>query len=84
MGWLIMVLLSGLVVGALGRLILPGRQEIGVVGTIVAGVVGSIIGAVIAALVPFFDHRELSGLVFNVGGAMLALVAWERVAKTSG
>lgn len=79
MGWLIRMVLAGLIIGGLGRLVLPGRQRIGIPGTVAAGLVGSIIGFVIALLVPFFDHRELSGLIFNVAGAALALVGWERV-----
>jgi uncharacterized membrane protein YeaQ/YmgE (transglycosylase-associated protein family) len=40
--------LIGLVIGALARLVLPGEQAIGWLGTIGAGIVGSILGGVIA------------------------------------
>lgn len=80
MRWLIGTLLAGLILGALGRLVLPGRQSIGIWMTILLGVVGSFVGLLIAAVVPFFDHRELSGLIFNVTGAALAIAAYERLA----
>jgi uncharacterized membrane protein YeaQ/YmgE (transglycosylase-associated protein family) len=40
--------LIGLVIGALARLVLPGHQAIGWLGTIGAGIAGSILGGVIA------------------------------------
>ena len=41
-------LLVGLIIGALGRLVVPGRQPIGCVLTILLGVVGSVAGLAIA------------------------------------
>lgn len=41
-------LLVGLVIGALGRLVVPGRQPIGCVLTILLGVIGSVAGLAIA------------------------------------
>jgi uncharacterized membrane protein YeaQ/YmgE (transglycosylase-associated protein family) len=37
-------IIVGLVIGALGRLVVPGRQKINVVLTVLAGLVGSIVG----------------------------------------
>jgi uncharacterized membrane protein YeaQ/YmgE (transglycosylase-associated protein family) len=39
--------LIGLVIGGLARLILPGRQEIGLLATAAAGVAGSILGGIV-------------------------------------
>lgn len=41
-------LLVGLVIGALGRLVVPGRQNIGCLLTVLLGVVGSVAGLAIA------------------------------------
>ena len=46
-GWLVF----GLVVGFIARALVPGRDDIGVLRTIVLGVVGSVIGAVVVLLV---------------------------------
>ena len=43
-GTIILYVVVGLIVGALARLILPGRDPIGIIGTIVLGVVGAVIG----------------------------------------
>jgi uncharacterized membrane protein YeaQ/YmgE (transglycosylase-associated protein family) len=42
-------LIVGLVIGALGRLAVPGRQPIGCLPTIVVGLVGAFVGGYVAA-----------------------------------
>ncbi len=44
-GTIISALIVGLIVGALARLIMPGKQNIGVIMTIVLGALGSLIGS---------------------------------------
>ena len=63
-------LVFGLVVGALARLIKPGHQALGIVGTLVLGVIGSVIGGVVASLLGTGDIFEL-----NILGAIVAIVA---------
>ena len=43
--WFVLV---GLLIGAIARLFLPGRQEIGYLATTLAGIAGSLLGAIIA------------------------------------
>lgn len=45
--WLITTAVVGLIVGALGRLVVPGHNPIGVLPTIVCGLIGSLIGGAI-------------------------------------
>ncbi|GMA18471.1 GlsB/YeaQ/YmgE family stress response membrane protein [Arsenicicoccus piscis] len=42
---IISAIIAGLIIGALARLALPGRQNIGIVMTIVLGILGSLIGS---------------------------------------
>ncbi len=63
-------LVFGLVVGALARLIKPGRQNLSLLATLLLGVVGSIIGGVVAGLLGTGDIMEL-----NVLGSIVAIVA---------
>ena len=60
----------GLVVGALARLILPGRQRIGLLMTLVLGLVGSVIGGTVANAVGTGDIFEL-----NIFGSLVAIVS---------
>ncbi len=60
----------GLIIGALARLIKPGKQNISIVMTMVLGVVGALIGGFLASLLGTGDIFEL-----NILGFILAVVA---------
>ena len=60
----------GLVVGAIARIIVPGRQRLGIGATLLLGVAGSIIGGVIASALGTGDMFEL-----NIIGSIIAIVA---------
>ncbi len=63
-------LVFGLVVGAIARLIKPGKQNLSLVMTLLLGVVGSLIGGVVASALGTGDIWEL-----NILGAIVAIVA---------
>jgi uncharacterized membrane protein YeaQ/YmgE (transglycosylase-associated protein family) len=60
----------GLIVGFLARAILPGKQHIGLLWTLVLGVVGSVIGGTIANALGSGDIMEL-----NIIGSICAVIA---------
>lgn len=78
-------LLIGLVAGALARLLVPGRDPMGVGGTLILGLVGSLIGGFLGDL---FDkgNNDLSpaGLIGSVIGAILALLIYRAVVSRRG
>lgn len=63
-------IIAGLIIGALARLIKPGRQKLGILATLLLGVAGSVIGGVIANLLGTGDIFEL-----NVLGFIVAVIA---------
>lgn len=63
-------LVFGLVVGAVARLIKPGKQNLSILATLGLGVVGSLIGGVVATLLGTGTFTEL-----NIIGAIVAIVA---------
>ena len=63
-------LVAGLVIGALARLIKPGKQSLGLLATLGLGLVGSLIGGLIAQA---FDKGTIWEL--NVLGFVLAVIA---------
>jgi len=75
------VLLGGLVIGGLGRLVVPGRNPMGCLGTIGVGLVGAIVGGVVARLLYADPGRHvLLTLVLEVGVAavLVALLSSPR------
>ena len=69
--WIIM----GLLAGALGRFLLPGKDDVGCVGTIVAGILGAVIGGFAATLLGFggFQGFDIYSLLLATVGAILFL-----------
>ena len=55
--------LIGLVVGAVGRLVVPGRQHIGILLTILIGVVAAIIGGILTAALLGAGHTIITFIV---------------------
>ena len=77
LGWLIL----GLICGVIARLLVPGRDPMGWVATIVLGLAGSVIGGLIAyALHLGTEPYEPGGWILSIIGATLALLGWYWVA----
>ena len=68
-------LVAGLVIGALARLLKPGRQNLGILATLGLGLVGSLIGGTVAWLIGTGSIWELDFLGFVLAvAASVALV----------
>lgn len=68
-------IVAGLVIGALARLIKPGRDKLGLVSTMLIGLAGSVIGGLVANLIGTGDIFELNviGFIVAVVSAVLLL-----------
>ena len=62
--FIIGLLFTGLIVGALGRLLLPGRDPMSIFQTIMLGIAASLVAGLIAYYV--FDEKEGPGFLFSV------------------
>jgi uncharacterized membrane protein YeaQ/YmgE (transglycosylase-associated protein family) len=65
------LIVVGLIIGALARLIKPGRQRMSVAVTLALGVVGAIIGGLIGSLF----NKETGIFELNVVGFIIAVIA---------
>jgi uncharacterized membrane protein YeaQ/YmgE (transglycosylase-associated protein family) len=72
---IISALIVGLIIGALGRLVLPGRQNIGILVTMAVGVVAALIGTAIARGTGVADTNGIDWieLLFQIGLAALGV-----------
>ena len=75
-------IVAGLVIGALARLIKPGKQNLGWLATLALGLVGSVIGGTIAAAIGTGDIWELDmlGFIVAVFSAFLLIGVAEAIA----
>ncbi|HYX44363.1 MAG TPA: hypothetical protein VE760_04915 [Acidimicrobiales bacterium] len=71
----------GLVVGALARLVVPGRQHLSIGMTLLLGLVGSVVGGVIANALGTGDVFELNilGSVVAIAAAAFLIIVGDRV-----
>ena len=68
-GNIISWILSGLVIGAIARLLLPGHDNLGWIGTIIVGIVGSFVGGFIGSFI-----KRPSNAGFHPAGFLMSLV----------
>jgi uncharacterized membrane protein YeaQ/YmgE (transglycosylase-associated protein family) len=59
-------IIAGLIIGALARLIKPGKQDLSLLATLLLGLAGSVIGGVVANLLGTGNILELNTLGFIV------------------
>ncbi len=80
LGFIIFLLLLGLVAGAIARALVPGRDPLGIGGTIVLGIVGSFIGGFLGWALfgkDFADGAiQASGVIGSIIGAVVALLIY--------
>jgi uncharacterized membrane protein YeaQ/YmgE (transglycosylase-associated protein family) len=74
-------IIAGLIIGALARLVKPGKQNLGIIATLLLGLVGSVIGGVVANLLGTGSVFELNvlGFIVAVIAAVLLIGAAETV-----
>jgi uncharacterized membrane protein YeaQ/YmgE (transglycosylase-associated protein family) len=73
--FIVVLLIIGFVVGLVARALVPGRDPIGILGTIVLGIVGSFIGGFIDSFVQYHTLSfHPSGILWSIVGAIVLLV----------
>jgi uncharacterized membrane protein YeaQ/YmgE (transglycosylase-associated protein family) len=78
---IIMAIVIGAIIGALARFVLPGRQNIGILLTIVIGIVAALLGTWLAQQVGVAttDGIDWIEIVFQVGLAAVAIALFAGV-----
>ncbi len=76
-GWIFF----GLFVGALAKLVMPGKEPGGFVVTIVIGIVGSVVGGYLGRALGLYGAGQLAGFWMSLVGAVLLLVVYRMVSQ---
>lgn len=74
-GALISTVLVGLVIGALGRLVVPGRQPLSLLATFFAGLIGAIVGGYIGDRVLYLGGFATTLLEIGVSAVVVAAMS---------
>lgn len=75
MHWLWVVLI-GLIVGALAKFIMPGKDPGGFIVTILLGIAGSVVGTLIGRGVGWYQEGQSAGFIVSLLGALLILAVY--------
>jgi uncharacterized membrane protein YeaQ/YmgE (transglycosylase-associated protein family) len=76
-GWIVF----GLIVGAVAKLLMPGRDPGGVVVTILLGIVGAIVGGFLGRALDWYGPDDAAGFFMGVLGALVLLIGYRLIAR---
>ena len=82
MHWL-WVGLIGLVVGALAKLIMPGKDPGGFIVTMLLGIAGSIVATWLGRVLGWYGEGQSAGFIMSVLGAVVLLAIYHAVRRRS-
>jgi uncharacterized membrane protein YeaQ/YmgE (transglycosylase-associated protein family) len=74
-------LLFGLVVGALARLLVPGKEPGGWIVSLAIGVAGAFAGGLIGRAMGFYREGEPAGFIMSLLGAILLVIAYQATTR---
>jgi uncharacterized membrane protein YeaQ/YmgE (transglycosylase-associated protein family) len=82
-GFILYLLVIGLIAGFIARAVVPGRDPMSIGGTIVLGIVGSFIGGFLGYVLTHHDAGDgafqASGIIGSIVGAVVALLVYRAV-----
>jgi uncharacterized membrane protein YeaQ/YmgE (transglycosylase-associated protein family) len=80
--WMIVV---GLIVGALAKLVMPGRDPGGIIITMLLGIAGSLVAGFLGRAVGWYREGDPVGFIASVVGAVILLAIYRFiVGRTTG
>ena len=77
LGWI----LFGLVVGALAKLLMPGRDPGGIIVTMLLGIAGSVLGGFAGRAMGLYGEGEAAGFLMSLLGAVILLVLYRMMVR---
>jgi uncharacterized membrane protein YeaQ/YmgE (transglycosylase-associated protein family) len=72
LGWI----LFGLIIGALAKLVMPGRDPGGIIVTMLIGIAGAVLGGFVGRAMGFYGEGEPAGWIMSFIGAIVLLVIY--------
>lgn len=78
--WMIFI---GLIVGAIAKLIMPGKDPGGIIITILIGIAGSILFTYLGQFIGLYEEGQSAGFIGSVVGAIILLAVYRLFKKKS-
>jgi len=77
LGWI----LFGLIVGALAKLVMPGRDPGGIIVTMLLGIAGAVLGGFVGRALGLYGEGEAAGFVMSFIGAVVLLAMYRMIVR---
>jgi uncharacterized membrane protein YeaQ/YmgE (transglycosylase-associated protein family) len=71
----------GLVVGAIAKLIMPGRDPGGIIVTMALGIVGAVLGGFVGRALGFYGPEQAAGWLMAIAGAIVVLTIYRMLVR---
>ena len=84
LGEIIGLIVVGLIVGALAKLVMPGKDPGGIIITILLGIVGAFVGTFLGRALGLYSQGEAAGWIMSVIGAVIVLAIYRMVTGRRG
>lgn len=78
---LLWTLLIGLVVGAVAKLLMPGKDPGGIWITMILGIAGSIVATYLGQAIGWYQAGQAAGFIMSVLGAILLLILYRLIRR---
>jgi uncharacterized membrane protein YeaQ/YmgE (transglycosylase-associated protein family) len=75
------MLIIGLVIGAIAKFIMPGKDPGGIIVTMLIGIVGALLAGFLGRAIGWYHEGEPAGFLASVVGAILLLVIYRLATK---
>jgi len=75
------MLIIGLIVGAIAKFIMPGKDPGGIIVTMLIGIVGALIAGFLGRALGWYAEGEPAGFIASVVGAILLLIVYRLATK---
>ena len=72
LGWIVF----GLIIGAVAKLVMPGKDPGGIIVTMLLGIVGAIFGGFVGRAMGLYGQNESAGVFMSILGAVLVLFVY--------
>ena len=76
--WMILI---GLIVGAVAKLLMPGKDPGGFIITVLLGIVGALVAGYLGRLLGWYSAGESAGFIASLVGAILLLIVYRFATK---
>ncbi len=78
---MIRAIIAGLIVGALAKLVMPGKDPGGVIITILLGIGGALLGTFVGRMLGLYGTNQAAGLIMSLLGSIIILAIYRAMKR---